>query len=86
MTRTEGNENASGRTRSKLALSTRNVKLSKVLNAVLADCRIEYSNEKHKIDDEDETAIANASLDSETGQMMEFRYLMSHKNPKIRVT
>ena len=82
--RVEEKGNVSGRTRSKLALSTRSIKLSKVLNIVLADCVIDHTSKRCKIDNDDETDIANAALDSETGQIMEFRYLMSHENPKIR--
>ena len=83
-TRTEENENSSGRTRSKMTLSTRNVKLRKVLNTVLDDCIIEHANKRQKTEDEDETSMANVVLDSETRQMIEFRHLVSHKNPKIR--
>ena len=54
-----------------------------MLNAVLANDRIDYANKTHKVDYDDEIAIANAALDSETVQMIESRYLVSHKNPKV---
>ena len=64
-----------GRTRSKLAMIAKNVNLRKALKTVLADFTIERTNQ---------TAIANAVLDQETGQMMEYRHLIAHKNPKIK--
>ena len=76
----------SRRTRSKLALTTTKVKLSKVLITGLADYVIDHPTAKCKIYDDNETCVEDAALNSETGQMMEFRHLMSHKNPKIRIT
>ena len=54
----------SGLTTSKLALSTRNVKLIKVLNTVLADNMIDHADKRCETDNDDETAIENAVLDS----------------------
>ena len=67
--------NIAGQTRSKLAMGTRKINPSKVLNTVLADFITERNNK---------TAIANAVIDQKTGQMMEHRHLISHKNPKIK--
>ena len=39
---------------------------------------IDHPNTRCKIDDDDEITIANAALNSETDEMIEFRNLMSH--------
>ena len=57
-----------------------------MLHAVLADFIIDNANERHEKNHADETAAENSVLDAETGQMMECRHLVSHRNPKIRAT
>ena len=80
-TRIEENVNMSGRTRSELALTTTKVKLSKALSKCIADYAIEHPTTRSA-----RCEIANAALNSETGQMMEFRHLTSQKNSKVRAT
>ena len=65
------NANIAGQTISKLDMSTRKVNPRKFLNTVLANFIIELTNK---------TAIENAVLDQETVQMLEYSYLITHKN------
>ena len=69
--------NIAGRTRSKFDMNARKDNLRKVLNTFLANFTIGHTNK---------TAIANVVIDQETGQIMEYRHLITHKNPKIRAT
>ena len=56
-------------------MNAKKVNLRKMINTVLDEFSIECTNKM---------AIANNVLDQETGKMMEYHHLITHKNHNVR--